>query len=79
MINILIIQYVDENAKEGCEIGYANMKTKDFIGQHLTKYTVQMDFDRTDKNLYLTMRVSAIEIVEREMLFTDLYMEQIAS
>jgi hypothetical protein len=32
MINILIIQYVDELTKEGCEIGYANMKTKDFIG-----------------------------------------------
>ena len=36
-----------------------------------------MDFNRAEKNLYLTMRVSAIEIVEREMLFNDLYMEQL--
>jgi len=52
------------------------MKTSFFIGEHLTKYTVQMDFDRSEKNLYLTMRVSAIEIVEVENLFDDLYIDR---
>ena len=36
-----------------------------------------MDFDRADKNLYLTMRVTATEIEERDMMFNDLYIEQL--
>lgn len=32
LINILIVQYVDEQTEYGCEIGYANMKTSNFIG-----------------------------------------------
>ena len=34
-----------------------------------------MDLERENKNLYLTMRVSATEIVENDMLFQELYVE----
>ena len=75
LINLIIVQYVNDKAPDGCEIGQANMKTSNFIGQNQTKYTVQMDFERLDRNLYLTMRVSANEIEERDLMFNELYIE----